>query len=114
MNAARYFSRFLPTPFKHKHASSVVDFAAFLANFCMVNSQILSLFTTIKFSLNNITNRFFKAKSAWAVASFCTSSVLSLSKFSVLGFQGSVNAFLLFFAHFPSFSLLLAPVQSSQ
>lgn len=107
MNASRYFSHFLPTPFRHKHAASVVDFASFLANICVVNSQILSLFTTIKFSLNKVTNRFFKAKSAWSAAPFCMSGILSLFKLLLLGFQGSVNAFLLFFTHFPSFSLLL-------
>lgn len=33
MNASRYFSHFLLIPFKHKCAASVVDFAAFFANF---------------------------------------------------------------------------------
>lgn len=54
LSASRYSSPFLPMVFKHKHATS--DFAPFLANFCVANSQILSPFTTIRFSLNKVSN----------------------------------------------------------
>lgn len=113
MNDSRYFSHFLLIPFKHKCATSVADFASFFANFCMMNKQILVLFNTNNFSLNKVTNGFFKSKSAWCVASFHTSSILPLFKLSFSGFQVSVNAFLLYFAHFPSFSLLLVLCNNS-
>lgn len=97
MSASRYFPPFLPMVFKHKRATSVLDFAPFLANFCLANSQIFPPLTTIRFSLNKVSNGS-PRQNLPGLLCFGAGGILSRFKLPFLGCRASVNALLLFFA----------------